>query len=154
LTRFAIPRLCYGGVFDWDTATKRLDELTALSERPDFWNDPAEAQKLMRERQKLADGIATVEALEKEIADAPELMELAEGDAGMLADIQGSLARAADKAQKAELAALLSDVVEAGERTLEWDGRDDGGRPVASGSYLARLRADGQTATHKMVLAK
>lgn len=49
---------------------------------------------------------------------------------------------------------LLSGPVEAGERSLDWDGRDDAGRPVASGSYLARLRADGQVATHKMVLAK
>jgi hypothetical protein len=49
---------------------------------------------------------------------------------------------------------LLSGLVEAGERSLEWDGRDEAGRPVASGSYLARLRADGQVATLKMVLAK
>lgn len=49
---------------------------------------------------------------------------------------------------------LLSGLVEAGERSLEWDGRDEAGRPVASGSYLARLRADGQVATHKMVLTK
>ncbi|MBK8166984.1 MAG: T9SS type A sorting domain-containing protein [bacterium] len=49
---------------------------------------------------------------------------------------------------------LLSGLVEAGERSLEWDGRDEAGRPVASGAYLARLRADGQVATHKMVLTK
>ena len=74
MTRSDSPPPCYGGVFDWDTATKRLDELTALSERPDFWNDPAQAQKLMRERQKLADAVAMIQSLEKEIADAPEFM--------------------------------------------------------------------------------
>ncbi len=58
-------------------------------------------------------------------------------------DLQGRLVRT-----------LLSDTVAAGERTVEWDGRDDAGRPVASGAYLARLRADGQVATHKMVLNK
>ncbi len=42
----------------------------------------------------------------------------------------------------------------AGPTSLVWDGRDNGGRPAASGTYLARLRSGGVTATHKMVLAK
>ena len=105
MTRSAPRPLCYGGVFDWDTATKRLDELTALSEKPDFWDDPQAAQAMMRERQKLADGIETVEALEKEAEDAGELLELAEGDDAMVADIEASLTRAAARAEKAELAA-------------------------------------------------
>ena len=38
----------------WDTAEYRLEELNAFAEDPDLWNDPAKAQKLMRERQKLS----------------------------------------------------------------------------------------------------
>ncbi|HPF34454.1 MAG TPA: FlgD immunoglobulin-like domain containing protein [Candidatus Krumholzibacteria bacterium] len=41
-----------------------------------------------------------------------------------------------------------------GRTSLEWDGRDDAGRAMASGTYLARLRAGGMTATHKMSLTK
>jgi hypothetical protein len=33
-----------------------------------------------------------------------------------------------------------------------WDGRDDGGRRVASGSYVARLRATGTTLTRRLTL--
>jgi hypothetical protein len=58
-------------------------------------------------------------------------------------DLQGRLVRT-----------LVSGPQAAGEQTVEWDGRDAQGRPVASGSYLARLRAGGQTATHKLTLAK
>jgi len=58
-------------------------------------------------------------------------------------DLQGRLVRT-----------LLSGPRAAGEQTVEWDGRDANGRPVASGSYLARLRAGGRTATHKLILAK
>lgn len=41
-----------------------------------------------------------------------------------------------------------------GPTSLAWDGRDDAGRSLASGTYLARLRAGGMTATHKMSLTK
>ena len=63
---------------------------------------------MMRERQRLADGIETVEALQREADDAEELLELAEGDEGMIADIEANLKKAAERAEKAELAALLS----------------------------------------------
>lgn len=139
MTRSASPPLCYGGVFDWDTATKRLDELTALSERPDFWNDPQDAQKLMRERQKLADGIALVAALETDIADAPELLELSEGDAAMQADIQASLARAAEKAQKAELAALLSGEADGNDCYVQINAGEGGTESQDWASILRRM---------------
>ncbi len=38
---------------------------------------------------------------------------------------------------------LADGAFDAGERTLDWDGRDDGGRPLAAGVYFARLEADG-----------
>ena len=38
---------------DIETAPHRLEEFNALIENPDLWNDPAKAQKLMRERQGL-----------------------------------------------------------------------------------------------------
>lgn len=89
-------------------AEKRLDELNALSERPDFWDDPEQARKLMSERQKLETGIQTVLDLEQEASDSVELIELAEGDEDMLGDVAASLKKAAARAEKAELEALLS----------------------------------------------
>ena len=139
MTRSASPPLCYGGVFDWDTATKRLDELTNLSERPDFWDDPQEAQKLMRERQKLADGIELVQALDKDIADAPELMELAEGDAAMPADLQATLRGGAEKAQKAELAALLSGEADGNDCYLQVNAGEGGTESQDWASILRRM---------------
>ena len=44
----------------WETAEHRLEELNAMSEDPDLWNDPARAQKLMRDRQTLADALDAV----------------------------------------------------------------------------------------------
>lgn len=49
---------------------------------------------------------------------------------------------------------LFAGDLPAGVRALVWDGRDDAGREVASGAYLARLQSGSQTATHKMILAR
>ncbi len=49
---------------------------------------------------------------------------------------------------------LHSGVMDKGEKTLLWDGRDDGGKVLAAGLYLARLRTAGFEATVKMTLAK
>jgi len=42
----------------------------------------------------------------------------------------------------------------AGRESLVWDGRDDAGRPVTSGIYVARLTATGGADTRKLVLVK
>lgn len=62
----------------------------------------------MAERQKLETGIQTVTDLEQEAQDASELLELADGDEGMIADVLSGLQRAAHRAETAEIEALLS----------------------------------------------
>ncbi len=93
----------------------------------------------MRERQKLADGIALVQSLEKDIADAPELMELAEGDTAMLADLQATLVRSAEKAQKAELAALLSGEADGNDCYLQVNAGEGGTESQDWASILRRM---------------
>ncbi len=50
--------------------------------------------------------------------------------------------------------ALLDELRPAGGQKTVWDGRDGGGRSVATGVYFARLRADGHEDFHKMTLVK
>lgn len=50
--------------------------------------------------------------------------------------------------------ALLSGTMEPGSYSVVWDGRDDGGRTVASGLYLYRLSSGGVSRTGKAVLLK
>ncbi len=49
---------------------------------------------------------------------------------------------------------LLDDIRPQGSHQLVWDGRDDRGRPVASGIYLSRLRAGASDQSRKMILIK
>ncbi len=49
---------------------------------------------------------------------------------------------------------LLDETRSAGEHVVLWNGRDDAGRPVATGTYLYRLTTDDQVQTKKMLLIK
>jgi photosystem II stability/assembly factor-like uncharacterized protein len=49
---------------------------------------------------------------------------------------------------------LVDEPLAAGERTLQWDGRDDSGRLVADGVYLVRLVADGVSRTRKVTVLR
>jgi agmatine deiminase len=49
---------------------------------------------------------------------------------------------------------LLQGTCPAGATTIDWDGRDDGGRPLAAGTYLFRLRAAGLQYTGPVTLVK
>jgi hypothetical protein len=52
------------------------------------------------------------------------------------------------------VATLVNEVMPAGEHHVTWDGRDDGGRPVASGAYFYRLNAGNDLQVKRMVLVK
>ena len=93
----------------------------------------------MRERQKLADGIETVGALEKEAEDADELLELAEGDDGMIADLETTLKRAAERAEKAELAALLSGEADGNDAYIQINAGEGGTESQDWASILRRM---------------
>jgi subtilisin-like proprotein convertase family protein len=52
------------------------------------------------------------------------------------------------------VATLASELLPAGRHQRTWEGRDGQGRPVASGLYVLRLRAEGRTLTRKALLLK
>jgi peptide chain release factor 2 len=64
----------------------------------------------MRERNQIASAMEGVQRLETEVADALELIELAEadGDAAMVAEAMASLRAAAEEAKRREIESLLS----------------------------------------------
>jgi len=112
---------CSGGVFDWEPALRRLDELNARVEDPTLWDRPAEAQAVSRERSRLEASIGAVKALERERADAIELAELAEmeGDEGVGDEAAASLRSLKGRAARAELEALLSGEADGNDAYIE-----------------------------------
>ncbi|WP_103223605.1 peptide chain release factor 2 [Roseibium marinum] len=106
---------------DWDQAVVRLEELNALSENPELWNEPTKAQKLMRERQQLDDGISGVTALQQDLSDNIELIELGEmeDDASVVKEAEQALRSLKDKVHELELKSLLSGEADANDTYLE-----------------------------------
>ncbi len=100
---------------------RRLDELNAETENPDFWNDPDRAQALMRERTRLEDGLKSIDGLAQELEDNVELLEMgeAEGDDDIVSEAEIALEKAHKTAAKAELQTLLSGEADANDCYLE-----------------------------------
>ncbi|MCW3835192.1 peptide chain release factor 2 [Sphingomonas canadensis] len=106
---------------DWDRALRRLDELNARVEDPDLWNDAKQAQDVMRERRRLDEAITATRAIESELNDTVELIELAEaeGDEEMAADGTAGLSALAERAEQDKVKALLSGEADANDTYLE-----------------------------------
>ena len=106
---------------DWDRALKRLDELNAKVEDPTLWDDPKGAQEVMRERRRLEEAISATRALERELADTSELIELAEneGDGELVEDGIRSLAELANRADRDKVTALLAGEADANNAYVE-----------------------------------
>src|SRR4051812_29021196 len=106
---------------DWDRALRRLDELNARVEDPTLWNDAKAAQDVMRERRRLDEAIGATRAIESELSDTVELIEMAEaeGDSEMADEGTAALAQLAARADEDKVKALLSGEADANDTYIE-----------------------------------
>ncbi|KTT69187.1 peptide chain release factor 2 [Sphingomonas endophytica] len=106
---------------DWDRALRRLDELNARVEDQALWNNPKEAQAVMRERRRLDEAITATRDIERELSDTAELIEMAEaeGDAEMADEGVAALKTLAERAQADKVKALLAGEADANDTYLE-----------------------------------
>jgi peptide chain release factor 2 len=106
---------------DWDRAVRRLDELNARVEDPKLWDDPKQAEAVMRERRRLEASIGTVNQIGQEMADAIEFIELgeAEGDDAIVGEGLDTLAALAARADADKVQALLAGEADANNAFLE-----------------------------------
>jgi len=115
--------------------------LNAASEDPELWNDPTRAQKLMRERQQLDDGISGVRKLEQDLSDNIELIELGEmeDDASVVGDAEESLRGLLEEVSKLQLASLLSGEADGNDTYLEINSGAGGTESQDWASMLLRM---------------
>ena len=106
---------------DWERALRRLDELNARVEDPKLWDNPRQAEEVMRERRRLESAVGTVNEISSEMSDAIEFIELgeAEGDEGVVEEGLATLQRLADRADADKVQALLAGEADANDTYLE-----------------------------------
>ncbi|WP_334062333.1 peptide chain release factor 2 [Limimaricola cinnabarinus] len=106
---------------DRETAAHRLEEFDARVEDPTLWDDPAAAQKLMRERRALLDKMGTYDQIAQALADNAELIEMGEmeGDEEIVAEAEAALKALRESAASKELEALLDGEADGNDTFLE-----------------------------------
>ncbi|WP_370341718.1 PCRF domain-containing protein, partial [Pararhodobacter marinus] len=126
---------------DRETAAHRLEEFDAMIEDPNLWNDPARAQKLMRERQQLMDAMGTYDAISRDLNDNVELIELGEmeDDAEVVAEAEQAIAALKEKAAAKELEALLDGEADGNDTFLEINAGAGGTEACDWASMLQRM---------------
>ena len=105
----------------WEAAHTRLEELNARAEDGNLWNDPENAQQLMRERQNISNAIDEYKSMDNSLKDVLEMLELgfSEKDEEIIEDSLISLKALLTKAEKGELEALLNGEADSNDTFLE-----------------------------------
>ena len=105
----------------YDSAKAQLASLERVISDGDFWNDQARAQETMREKNRIERQLAVIDALQLEMDDAIELLELgmAEGDGEITDDAEASLTKLVAIAEKRQLESLLSGEADANDCFIE-----------------------------------
>jgi peptide chain release factor 2 len=126
---------------DWETAPHRLEEFNAMSEDPDLWNDPAKAQKLMRDRQMLVDAMDNYQSLAQDLQDNIDLIELGEmeDDQEVVEEAEKAIKGLEKIAAKRKLEALLNGEADANDTFLEVKSGAGGTESCDWASMLARM---------------
>jgi peptide chain release factor 2 len=99
-----------GGIFDYEHKSLRLNEVNAVLENPDVWNDPKRAQELGKEKRSLEEIVTTIEHLTSQIGDNLELFEMtrAEDDFDSLETIEAEAATLQAMIEKLEFRRMFS----------------------------------------------
>jgi peptide chain release factor 2 len=98
-----------GGIFDHAGTVKRLLELDELAADPALWQQPEQAEKLLKERRSLERKRDELQGLRQELEDCTALWELAEeaGDGALLAELETTVAAYSVKLNRHALASLM-----------------------------------------------
>ncbi|MEX1071168.1 MAG: peptide chain release factor 2 [Anaerolineales bacterium] len=103
-------------VFDLPKLEKELAQLEQKAAAPDLWDNPKQAQELMRRMSGLRDQIETWRGLEKRIGDALELAELR--DESLRGDLEKEAKSIEHAVDQRELRTMLSGEYDDGDALL------------------------------------
>ena len=106
----------YWSVFDLDTKEAELANLESEAGLPNLWDNPQNAQQLMKRISSLRDEIEGWRGLEKRLSDALELARLE--DSSLQAELESEARALEHEVDQRELRTLLSGEYDAGDALL------------------------------------
>jgi peptide chain release factor 2 len=103
-----------GGGFDIPAKAERVALLDAETSSADFWNDQQAAQKTMQELSTLRAQVDEWDILRQRVVDALELLEMADEDPDLLAELEAEAVALEEGFEAREYALALSGPYDAG----------------------------------------
>lgn len=99
----------WGGIFDYDTRKKDLEELELVTAQPDFWSNPEEAEKTMKKIQGLKTWTESFESVETSLGDVETLFEFNQEGEASDEEVTESYDAALKELEELELKKMLSE---------------------------------------------
>ncbi|MFA6302600.1 MAG: PCRF domain-containing protein, partial [Legionella sp.] len=105
----------FGGIFDFDHKSERLEEVVRELESSTIWNNPEQAQALGRERTQLEAIVLSLTRLKQSVLDFSELFELArtENDEQTINDLANELTAVEAEVSGLEFRRMFSGTMDA-----------------------------------------
>lgn len=105
-----------GGVFDLPAKEEEFVALQRRSESPDFWNDTASAQQLMRRLAELRETVEEWRAFQQRVHDTLELCQLE--DESLREELEEEIRSLEEEFERRSFAAMLSGPYDSGDALL------------------------------------
>ncbi len=94
--------------FDVEVLRRSSAGLAEEMSRPGFWDEPEEARKVSAEFSRVENRVKMLDGLRARLADAEELLELAEEDERLIGEVREELGRVEKTLEEQEVARLFS----------------------------------------------
>jgi len=131
----------YGGIFDFESKSQRLEEVNGLLEDPKIWDDNAKSQKLGKEKRELESVVNTLLSVETGLNDAQELFEMAreENDDDTLLSIAADSEALEKKIAEMEFRRMFSGELDAANCFVEFQSGSGGTEAQDWANMLLRM---------------
>ncbi|WP_155906960.1 peptide chain release factor 2 [Lunatimonas lonarensis] len=93
---------------DYDRKKAEIEEFEAISAQPDFWNDPEEAEKIMKQIQARKAWTSSFESLETHLGDLDVLYEFYNAEEVSESELKSEFQQVSRKLEDLELKKMLS----------------------------------------------
>lgn len=131
----------FGGIFDFENKSQRLEEVNGLLEDPKVWDDAQKAQKLGKEKRELELVVNTLSSVEQSIQDGRDLFDMAreENDDDTLLSVESDSLEIEKRVAEMEFRRMFSGPMDANNCFIEFQSGSGGTEAQDWAGMLLRM---------------